>query len=687
MVDVRLRCFIFLCFIFITSRCFAHDIKIETVVVEGRQISLVGDALSASQGLVGQAELENRPTLRTGEMLELIPGMVVTQHSGSGKANQYFLRGFNLDHGTDFSTHIDGMPINMRSHGHGQGYTDLNFIIPETIETIRFQKGAYSADVGDFSGAGSAEIKTLSSIDKGKLKLSVGENNYIRAVSYDRLESAGGQWFYGLEANLYDGPWTDISEDINKFNGLLKFKRELGDGQFELGLMSYRNTWNSADQIPHYAVDNGQIDELGSIDTTVGGESSRQSINGIWQSENIYASAYIIEYELNLWSNFTYFLVDEINGDQFEQVDERLIYGGEISYQAKSHLANFHTENKIGVQLRVDDIDEVGLYQSRARTRIGAVRSDAIKEHSIALFAENKLEWNSWLRSIIGVRYDQFDFEVDPLVNLNINNVDLSENQGEADDSIFSLKASLIAAINDSSEAYLSFGQGFHSNDARGTTIKIDPETGAAAQAVDPLVQSLGYEIGIRGFIEEKINTSLAIWWLDLDSELLFVGDAGNTEASAASSRRGAEATVYYSLNENWSFDIEYALSDAEFTGGVEEGQEIPGAIDQVIQAGVNLKIGDRWNTQLRLRYFGERPLIEDNSVRSEASTMVNLKTSYNKKNWAINLEVLNLLDSNDHDITYFYESRSVPGTESVEDVHYHVFEPRTLRLGFIAKY
>lgn len=253
------------------NQMFNSPIDIEKITITGKNTSLLGEAISASQGVVGQGEIGIRPLLRTGEILELIPGMVVTQHSGTGKANQYFLRGFNLDHGTDFSTFIDSMPINMRTHGHGQGYTDLNFIIPESISRINYHKGTYSADVGDFSSAGSAEMLTLNKTEQGFVELTLGENLYSRLVNLDSFNAAGGAWLYAFELNKNDGPWTSVNEDLNKTNLLLKHTRNLNEGQLSITLMGYDNSWNSADQIPMRVVQDGIIGELGSLDKSLGG--------------------------------------------------------------------------------------------------------------------------------------------------------------------------------------------------------------------------------------------------------------------------------------------------------------------------------------------------------------------------------------------------------------------------------
>ena len=659
----------------------AEKAKPEQLTVKGLRMNLVGQAMSASQGVVSQDELALRPMLRTGDVLELVPGMVVTQHSGTGKANQYFLRGFNLDHGTDFSTSIDGMPINMRTHGHGQGYTDLNFIIPEAVDSIAYKKGAYYADVGDFSGAGSAEMSTAKHREKGLLELTVGEDNYSRLLVMDSVEAAGGDWLYALEANRNDGPWSDIDEDLEKLNLMLKHSRELAGGELSVMLMAYDNSWNSADQIPARAVESGLIDELGSIDDSLGGESSRYSLSAGWKGQGWDISAYAIQYEMNLWSNFTYELDDPINGDQFEQVDDRWIMGGKVSKQIEGQLAGLPMLNRIGAETRFDKIDEVGLYKSEQRNRLGSIRSDSVDEFSAGIFWENQLAWTEQLKTIIGARYDYYDFDVDSRIDSNVNGVDLTDNGGHADDGLLSLKGSVIYTFNEQWEVYGSAGQGFHSNDARGTTIRVDPSDGSSVDQVDPLVESFGYEVGLRSFWNERLNTSIAFWALDLDSELLFVGDAGNTEPSRESERKGVELTAYYRVTDNWTMDVEYAFTDASFKDSAPEGNDVPGAIEQVWQVGISADYASGVFGSLRLRYFGERPLDESGDIKSDSSTVVNLRAGYRWDNWTARADVLNLLDSDDHDIDYYYASQLPGEVAPVEDLHYHVLEPRTVRV------
>ncbi|MCP8898448.1 TonB-dependent receptor [Gilvimarinus xylanilyticus] len=657
----------------------AHPV-IEEINVSGQRTNLIGKSMSASQGMVSQADIEVRAMLRVGEILELVPGMVVTQHSGTGKANQYFLRGFNLDHGTDFSTAYDGMPVNMRTHGHGQGYTDINFIIPEVVGTLYYQKGPYYADVGDFSGAGAANIKSLRKRNQGMVQLTAGEDQYQRLLATDSVNTGATDVLWALEYTAYEGPWSDIDEDLDKINAQLKGTTDLSNGTFRWGVMAYDNQWNSADQIPARAVAQGIIDELGSIDTTTGGESHRYSVNLGFENEQWLVEAYAIDYGMNLWSNFTYFLDDPERGDQFEQVDDRQIFGGQVRYTINSRWAGKTVQNRFGLQTRFDDIGEVGLYTTERRVHDGVVRADAVDELSLAAYWDNTIEWSERFKTVLGLRYDQFEFEVNDKVGVNTAGVNLSQNSGDASDGIASVKASGIFTLTDHWETYLSAGSGYHSNDARGTTIVIDPNNGAAVDSVDPLVRSLGGEWGVRGHLGHNFNVSAALWYLTLDSELLFVGDAGNTEPSDESERRGFELTGYYRLNDSWTLDLEYAYTDAEFTHE-QPGREIPGAVKDVVQFGVSGNFSNGLFGSARLRYFGPRPLVETDEVESSSSTLVNLKAGYHFEPFTLSLDVLNLLDSDDHDIDYYYESQLAGETEPVEDVHYHPLEPRTLRV------
>ncbi len=650
-------------------------------MVTGRQQVLAGEARTASEGVVGQMDLAIRPLLRPGDVLEAVPGLIVTQHSGSGKSNQMFLRGFNLDHGTDFATWVDGMPVNMRTHGHGQGYTDINFLIPETLDRMSYVKGPYHAELGDFSSAGGVHIDTFSQLPN-EIKLGLGEDGFQRLLAMGGTALGAVNVSGALEGQRYDGPWTDIDEDVEKINGLLRVSGGDDVQSWTTTAMYYDNEWNSADQIPERVVSSGLIDEFGSIDTTLGGESRRASLSAAYTHEHedhrSEWQAYVIDYEMDLWSNFTYLLDDPVNGDQFQQVDDRTIYGGAYNrFWVGGAEEHFH--HSLGVELRYDDIDTVGLYRTRARQRLDTVREDGVEQFSTGLFYELAWRFTEDWRAVLGIRGDYYWFDVD---------AGQPQNGGDDSDSAISPKASLIYALSDVSELYLSAGYGFHSNDARGVTISTDPVTAEPVEQVDPLVESKGAELGFKTVWLDSWNASLALWYLDLDSELLFVGDAGATEASRGSERWGVEFNNFWALNEIWTVEADFAWTDAQFRGSAPEGDEIPGALEWVVSGAISAQYPGGWFGSLRARYFDGAPLVEDGSVESDGSTIAHLALGWSNDTWRAQVDVLNLLDSDDHDIDYFYASR-LPGeaADGVEDVHYHVFEPRQVRASVSYKF
>jgi len=661
----------------LASVAWAHDDSVlEEVLVEGRRQVLVGEARSASEGVVGQMDLELRPMLRPGDILEAVPGLIVTQHSGSGKSNQMFLRGFNLDHGTDFATWVDGMPVNMRTHGHGQGYTDINFLIPELIASVEFVKGPYHAELGDFSSAGGTHIRNTNRLEQNQVKLSLGENGFSRLLGMGAVDFGDYYLSGALESQAYDGPGRDVSEDVEKLNGLLKIGRENSDSNWNITAMYYDNEWDSADQIPARAVDQGLIDELGSLDTSLGGNSRRASFSGNYNHEHedhrSEWSAYLVDSQLQLWSNFTYFLDEPVNGDQFEQVDERLIAGGSYNrFWVNGAREHFH--HRLGVEFRYDDIDTVGLYRTQDRQRLDTVREDAVKQGSAGLFYELAWRLSPRWRAVLGIRGDYYDFDVD---------AGDRRNGGEDSEGLISPKLGLSYIVSPTTEVYLSTGRGFHSNDARGTTITADPVSGLSVEGVDPLVKSRGAEFGFKTVWFGSWNASMALWQLELDSELLFVGDAGTTEASRPSERWGVEFNNLWVLNDIWSLEADFSWSDSRFSDSAPEGREIPGALSAVVSGAVTASYPNGWFGSLRIRHFEGYPLIEDDSVESAGSTLANLALGWGGEHWRLQLDILNLFDSNDHDIDYFYGSRlSFEPAEGVEDIHYKVFEPRQLRM------
>ncbi|MGH8625766.1 MAG: TonB-dependent receptor [Gammaproteobacteria bacterium] len=663
-----------------TERVFAHEeeeiTELETLTVTGRADDLSGIAESSNQGRVGQAQLRTRPILRSGELLEIVPGAVVTQHSGTGKANQYFLRGFNLDHGTDFNARIDSVPLNLPSHGHGQGYLDINPIIPELVNYIDYGKGPYYADVGDFSSAGYAHYHLYDELDKGLLRIGVGEDDFYRGVVADSMPLAQGTFLYGMEAQNYDGPW-DLDEDALRLNLLLKYTGGTVTQGYRFTGMSYYGDWDSTDQVPQRAVDQGLISRLGQIDPTLGGRAQRHGLSMDWWSNRdksaIRLNAFAFYSRLDLWSNFTYFLEDPIDGDQFKQIDRRYTYGGTSEYDWHIDGIGQHSFNTLGLQLRHDYIPKVGLFQTQERNELRTVREDEVQETSVGLYLKNETQWLRWFRTVLGLRGDYFRFDVDSET--------IAQNSGDEGDAQFSPKLSLVFGPWYETELYLNLGRGFHSNDARGTTIRIDPKTGDAVEPVEPLVESQGAEGGLRTSYVPGLQSTLGLWYLELDSELVFVGDAGTTEASGESRRYGVEWANFYQVTDWLTLDLDVAFTKAEFTDVADD--EIPNSVGRVISAGGAVDFPNGIFGALRLRHFGDVPLIEDDSVEAGSTTVVNLQGGYRLlEDLSLQLDVFNLFDSEDSDIAYFFDSRLAgEPAEGVSDLHLHPVEPRAVRV------
>lgn len=650
----------------------ADELRLDDVEVTASRINLIGAADSASQGMVPAERIANVPLLRPGEVLEQTPGLIVSQHSGTGKANQYYLRGFNLDHGTDFAVWLEGMPVNMPTHGHGQGYADANFLIPELIERIEFKKGPYFADEGDFSAAGATHVVYARHMPQSLANMGWGEDGFRRVLFAGSSAVASGQFTYALEAHAYDGPWG-MEENLGKVNALLRWSSGSEENGFDLLAMAYRAHWDSTDQIPQRAIRSGRVDRFGALDTTDGGETHRYSLSADWRSGPWQANAYLIDYKLDLFSNFTFFLDDPVNGDQFEQFDRRHIYGGSATRRWNTDLAGQPLEQAFGVQARVDDIGRVGLYHTAARRRIGTVRQDAVEQASAGLWWQANWQAAERLRATLGLRGDYYHFDVDS---------DNPLNSGRSHDSILSPKFGLAWQARRDTELYFNWGRGFHSNDGRGSVIRINPVDGTPADKVAPLVRAVGKEIGLRGAWLPNWHTTLALFRLDMDSELLFVGDAGATEASRPSQREGVEWTNHYRPWPWLYLDADFAVSRARFTDTDPAGRHIPGAIERMASIGVAVEREQGWFGSARLRYFGPRALTEDNSVRSSSSTLVNGRVGYRyHKNLTLALDVLNLFDRKVSDIDYYYESQLAGEPASVADIHTHPAEPRTLRV------
>jgi hypothetical protein len=637
---------------------------------------LLGLANAGSEGVVTAEQMAERPVYRAADVFEAVPGVVISQHSGEGKANQYYVRGFNIDHGTDLATWVAGVPTNMPSHAHGQGYSDNNFLIPELVSGVQFQKGTYDAREGDFSAAGAINVNYLNVLDRSVVKLEAGEDRFGRALVASSLGVGRGHLLYAGEASHSDGPWVN-PDDFRKWNALLRYSR--GDEQegFSLTASAYSARWHSTDQVPERAVASDALDRYGAVDPTDAGRTHRYTLSGEWRTSGraglTVAKAYAIDYGLDLFSNFTYFLDDPVNGDQFEQKDERTVFGGSVSQRFLGRWFGRDVESVAGVEGRLDRIPVVGLYHTKARERLETIREDDVTQSSGAAYFQTSVQWTPRARLTAGLRGDLYRFDVrggDPA------------NAGSRSAGLASPKLGLVLGPWSNTEVYADWGWGFHSNDARGAVQSRDARTGEPADPVRPIARARGAELGARTFAAGRLQASVAAWILDIDSELVFVGDAGTTEPSRPSRRMGVEWSSAWSPTRWLTLDADVAWSKARFRDDDPAGDRIPGAVEGVASVGATLHDGGPFSASLRLRHFGPRPLVEDDSVRSKASTTLNARLGYRvSRRLALGLDLFNLTNARVSDIDYFYASR-LPGepAEGVEDIHTHPLPPFRVR-------
>lgn len=630
---------------------------LEEVVVFGRAEKKIGVAEAASEGTVGGDDLLVRPLLRVAELLESVPGLIAAQHSGSGKANQYFLRGFQLDHGTDFTTYVDDMPWNLRTHGHGQGYLDVNGLIPEIVERIDYRKGPYRADAGDFSMAGSGYLTTIDRLEQSFTAVEAGSHGWGRFAAGGSTEFAGGDLTAIAEYKTYDSPF-DLKEDLQHKAIWTKYATETGFGRWEVSLSGYMATWRPTEQTPESAFGTpGCRDEFCSLDRTAYGETDRWIVTSNWSGEQWRATAYAQFYDWHMLSNATY----DPDG-QIDQFDRRWTFGGRYE---RSLIDTDRVELKVGTESRFDAIDKVGFDSTLDGAFVENVVNNNIDEGSVALYGEATWRPTDALRLMAGMRGDYYDFDVS--ANPGAGDVD---NVGAKSDKVYSPKLGVAYAVSDAVELYGNWGQGFHSNDSRGVVKLDDPVPG--------LVLGTGYEAGIRWEMQ-SFNVSLTHWWLNLSSELIFVGDDNTVEPKGSSHRRGWELVAFWRPIRWLGIDAVYTRSQARYDNEQDGGGfHVEGGVESAGELGISATPGD-WEFSARLRYLGPYALLADNSERSERETMLNLRAAYN---WGEHLsiygEVLNVFDHGGKDIVYFYENFYDPDGGRVSRPE----EPRSVRAG-----
>ncbi len=634
------------------------------IVVFGRGENKIGIAGAASEGSFGGQDLLVRPLLKVAELLEAVPGLIAAQHSGSGKANQYFLRGFNLDHGSDFTTYVDGVQMNLRSHGHGQGYLDLNGLIPEIIDREDFRKGPYRADGGDFALAGAAYLVTVDAFDRPWVSVEGGSYGWARVAAGGTVVAGPGALTFAAQAKIYDGPWAE-SEKLRHLSGFAKFAQPVGNLDLALTLHGYHATWNPTEQIPERIVGSRACpDVYCAPDSTARGMTTRLIGNAELHGETFKANLTAQYYNWWMFSNPVYANADGTSA-QIRQFDRRWVLQAQV--EKRFTLAD-NLKLKLGGEAHLDEIGDVGVYHTIDRAFVESLGRYRVSESSVALYGEADWTLMPGVRVIGGLRADRFGFAVRgrdaPAVAIG---------EGTGSDALVSPKLSIAWEAAPFLEFYGNWGRGFHSNDARGA---------ASHTPVPLLVPGTGKEIGAR-ISWSGLTLTGTYWWLDLGSELKFVGDSNAVEPTGASNRRGVEFVAFWRPAPWVAIDGTYTASHSRY----DDGSYIPNAFENAASLGISLLPG-KWKFSARLRHLGPSPLTEDGSVRDGGSNIVNARAAYQKGSLEYYAEVVNLLGSGDKDITYYYESY-IPSFDiaPVEGRMSRVVEPFTVRVGATVRF
>jgi len=646
---------------------------LSTVVVTAERRELIGTTSTASEGIVVNDELALTPAYRPGQLLETVPGLQVTSHSGEGKANQYMMRGYNLDHGTDLAVSVDGMPVNNPTHAHGQGYTDLNFMIPELATNIKFTKGTYYANQGDFASVGSVRLSYLNQIEN---QINVTGGN----LGFERVLAAGtvGNVLGALELQHYNGPW-DNADDQRKVNAVLRYS----NNGFSLTGMFYHGLWNATTDQPVRAITAGLIGRFGTLDPTDGGRAQRWSLSSQYHAAvgdgELEANAYVVNTQLTLWNNFTHFLTDPVNGDQEAQTENRYITGGGVSYQLPVQVAGVTTEWLSGARLRYD-INDLSRVPTRGRAVLTAdenpldfSETDHVHLINLSAYTQATTHWTPWFRSVVGMREDY------------IHGIDSGTNSGTAGQALLQPKVSLILTPAETTELYLSWGRGFHSDDLRGVT-----QAAATGQSGAPLIaRQKGEELGVRQQLAGgKVAVTLAVFSLDAESETTYDPDAGEDGAGPASRRYGFEVNLTYQALRWLELYASYSGNHARFTTDFDDGtghvgRYLPNAPFATGSFNIYVKNLGAWSGGLEYRYLGREPLSADNEIQSGGYGELNADVKYAfATDWSAGLGVYNILNRHSNAAEFWYIDR-LPGepADGVPDLHVHPLEPLAVRL------
>ncbi|MCC6727434.1 MAG: TonB-dependent receptor [Saprospiraceae bacterium] len=626
----------------------------------------IASEATANLHTISALDIQTRPLNNSQDILRIVPGLVIAQHAGGGKAEQIFLRGFDIDHGTDIRITADGMPVNMVSHAHGQGYADLHFLIPELVRGVDFAKGNYDAASGDFATAGHVNFNTPTALDRSMVKLEAGQFDTYRTVgAFDLLGNTAkarnqNAWLaseYSFSNSYFDNP-----QNFTRFNIMGKYSGLIGDNQsITASFSTFKSSWDHSGQIPQRAIADGTITRFGSIDPTEGGNTSRSNLNLVFMKNLgnrtfLKNQVYFVKYDFELYSNFTFFLEDPVNGDQIRQKESRQIIGYNGSWSKEASIGGKRLTTEAGLQIRFDEVDGVELSRTKNRRETTAnLALGDVQEGNAGLYANSSLEITRRWKINLGLRSDQFFFGY-------VNALDSIYKHQTQLKGTFSPKLNLFFDATDALRFYANSGIGFHSNDTRVVV---------AQQGQQILPKAYGLEFGAMFKPVPSLLLNASVWRMDLQQEFVYVGDAAVVEPSGKTQRQGIDFSARWQVT-NWLYaDLDLNLTKPRAKGEPEGQNYIPLAPTSTSIGGLTAKAKNGLYGSLRYRHIGDRPANEDNSVMATGQFVVDAMLGFKKRDFDINLSVQNLLNTEFNDAQFDTKSRLKGELEPVSELHF----------------
>ncbi|MEZ4773062.1 MAG: TonB-dependent receptor [Bacteroidia bacterium] len=616
-------------------------------------------------------DIRLRPVRSSQDILQMVPGLFIAQHAGGGKAEQIFLRGFDIDHGTDISLSVDGMPVNMVSHAHGQGYADLHFLIPEVVEDVHFQKGVYDAATGNFATAGQVGFYTEDFLRESQVKLEAGQYGLTRLMSKVKLLSQDNRQVYAAGEWMAQDGYFESSQNFLRNNIMLKYNEKIADNQsLTVSVAHFRSRWDASGQVPTRAVESGAITRWGAIDNTEGGETSRSHINVQFVSEtpsgaHFRQQLYWIKYDFELYSNFTFFLEDSVHGDQIRQKENREILGYQTTYDQVMTLGNLPFRIESGAGVRADKIRNNELSHTLNRREVlDSLAFGDIDEINMFGFARANLELHPRLNLEAGIRYDQFRF-------IYANKLTPTYDRRGQEKGILSGKLNLTWSPKENLQVYLNTGTGFHSNDTR-VIMSADPR--------QILPRAIGSDLGFFVKPIPRMIIQAAVWGLYLEQEFVYVGDAGIVEPSGKTIRTGVDLTMRYQLSKHLYGDIDINFTHPRSLEAAEAEAYIPLAPMLSSTGGLSWQSQRGFSASLRYRWLGDRPANEDYSLTASGYCLLDAQVGYRLGPWELSVKAENLLDAEWREAQFETESRLRGESSPVTEIHFTPGSPRFLR-------